>query len=284
MRESVAATFLLGALFASSVEAQVLAERWVDLELASARVVRARLQVPVVDTPVPAVILLGGFERGAGALDLVNASRPTVMASFDYPLTLPEEKPDLWGWTGLLREARRGIHDSFEAIGLLHAQLLAMPEVDPARITIVGVSLGAPFAVAAAADHGIPGLAVIHGFGRVSEVMAHNFIRRWEPDRGPWVRPFARGLAGWLTWYADIPVIEDKARTLQAHQRVLMLIAADDDLVPASATTALIEGLRASSAQVESETEAGSHLRGDTDPRIPALLARTEGWMKDHGL
>ncbi|MGQ0621530.1 MAG: hypothetical protein ACT4QA_16680 [Panacagrimonas sp.] len=280
----VAAAFLLGALLAVAAEARVPAERTLDLKLAGARVVSARVQVPVADAPVPAVILLGGFEAGAAALDRVSASRPTVMASFDYPFTLPKEKPALWAWPGLLREARQGIRDTSEAIGRLHAHLLTMPEVDPARITIVGVSLGAPFAVAAAADHGIPGLAVIHGFGRVNEMIAQQLIRRWEPDHGPWVRPLARRVARWMTWYADVPDIEDKARTLQAHQRVLMLIAADDDLVPASATAALIEALSASSAPVESETDAGAHLAGDTDPRIPALLTRTEVWMEDHGL
>lgn len=275
---------LVCVLISPASPAQLRAETTVELRLVSGRVIPARLVLPVqTGERLPAVMLFGGFERGAGALDLVEPSRPTLLASFDYPLSVPR-KPRFWEALGLLPEARRGIADSVEAMGLLYAHLRTREDVDPARITLVGVSLGAPFAVAAAAEYGIPGLAVVHGFGQVRQVIAHQFIRRWEPRRGAWVRPVAHALAAFLTGYGGIPDVEARARTLRAEQRVMMLIAGDDELVPAAATAALLDGFRASAAQVESEVESGGHLAGEVDPRIPALLARTERWMVDHGL
>ena len=262
------------------------AESRLALTLDSGRAVDARVLVPEqsTDARMPAVMLFGGFERGASALDLIRTSRPTVLASFDYPLDVPEKARGM-DYVRMLPAVRRGIRDSFDGIGKLHAYLATRPDVDPTRITIVGVSLGAPFAVVAAVDHDIPGLAVIHGFGRVNDVIAHQFIRRWGGrERGFWVEPAASLLGNVLTWYADIPQIDIRARNLRDHQRAWMLSAQDDELMPARATDALREGLDASAAQFEFETEPGGHLRGGDDPRIPALLGKAERWMARAGL
>lgn len=283
MRLATILILLFGGLWDATVQARVLAERQIELRVGGGRSLMARVQVPAVSRPMPAVMLFGGFERGAGALDLVRPERPTVMASFDYPLELPDEAT-FSNVVRALPAARRGIRDSLEGIGALHAALRDLPEVDPARITVIGVSLGAPFAVIAAAEHGIPGLAVIHGFADVPNVIAHQFIRRWEPDHGAWVRPIANGLAHVLNFATGIPRVERKAERLVAGQKVLMLIASDDERVPAPGTRALLEALQRSQASMVSEVEDGRHLAGARDPRIPALLARTERWMAAHAL
>lgn len=274
---------VLAAVGSATAQARVLAERQIELDVGRDRSLIARVQVPASSEPMPAVMLFGGFERGAAALDLVSPDRPTVMASFDYPLELPEQA-SFSSVLRALRDARRGIRDSIAGIGALHSALQALPEVDPGRITVIGVSLGAPFAVIAAAEHDIPGLAVIHGFGEVPKVIAHQFVRRWEPERGPWVRPFAHGLARVLSLVAGIPDVEGGASRLRANQQVLMLIAADDELVPASASEALLSALHSSAAETESEVESGRHLTGAGDPRIPDLLRRTERWLVGRGL
>lgn len=269
-------------LLCTEARAELRAETRVELRLQSGRVVTARLLLPVAaDEPRPAVMLFGGLERGAAALDLVQPSRPTVIASFDYPFEFPESRSGS-GVLRLLPATRRGIHDSLEAIGLLYAHLAAREDVDPARITIVGVSLGAPFAVLAAAEHGIPGVAVIHGFARVPEVIAHQLVTRW--GEAFWVRPAARMVGALLASYADVPDIEAQAQRLRPHQRAWMLSAAADERIPPSATRALREGFQASQATFTFETEPGEHLRGEDDPRIPALLERAEQWMDRAGL
>lgn len=256
----------------------------VPLELQSGRVVDAHVLVPTTRADrVAAVMLFGGFERGAAALELVSPSQPTVLASFEYPFEIPE----IEGWIDavrLLPAARRAIHDTFEGIGLLHAHLQARADVDPARITLVGVSFGAPFAVVSAAEYDVPGLAVIHGFGRVADVIAHSLARRWKVEERPWVRPLAWTLGHLLTLYAGVPDVDAHATRLRTDQRVLMIAAREDERVPAVATEALREGLKASAARVVFEQEAGAHLTGGEDPRIPALLDRAQTWMREEGL
>lgn len=283
MRLAAVLLLMFWTAYEARVEARVIAERQIELSVGSGRSLMARVQVPVRAEPMPAVILLGGLERGASALDLVRPERPTVMASFDYPLNLPPEIV----WSSAFRvlpDVRRGIRDSLEGIGALHAALKQLPEVDPDRITVVGVSLGAPFAVIAAADHNIPGLAIIHGFADVPGVIAHQLIRHWAPERGGWARPLARGIGWVLTLAAGIPSVEPRAAGLRREQKVLMLTASDDELIPVSATQALLEGLRRSDATTEFEVERGRHLAGADDPRIPRLLQRTERWFALSGL
>lgn len=254
------------------------------MPLDSGRTVQARVLKPATaGAPMPAVILLGGFERGAAALDLVQPSRATVLASFDYPIALP----DRIGWRESLRllpPAKRAIHDSFAAVGRLHSHLRARPDVDAARISIVGVSFGAPFAVVGAAEHAIPGLVVIHGFAEVPRVIGHQFAWRWAEDGRAWLRPLAWLLGHALHAYAALPRIEDQASRLRDTQQVWMLSASDDALIPPAADDALRSAFARSAARLTYETEAGGHLRGDRDPRIPDLLKRTEAWLIASGL
>lgn len=267
-----------------AAQSELRSEARLDLRLASGHTVEARVTRPAdAAGALPAVMLFGGFERGAGALDLVQPTRPMILASFDYPIVVPQ-RLDLGGSIALLPAARRAIHDSFEAIGLLHAQLLQRADVDPARVSIVGVSFGAPFAVVAAADHGIPGLVVIHGFADVPRVISHQFAWRWAEDGRAWMQPLAWLLGRSLAAYAGIPRIENHAARLRAEQKVWMLSAKDDALIPPRANESLRAAFATSPAHFDYETEDGGHLRGEKDPRIPDLLRRTERWLVANGL
>lgn len=275
MRLGVAA--LLG--LAAAMPVLAMRESQVELSLSGGEAVSARVQTPrQAGSPLPAVMLFGGFERGDTVLDLIQGGRPKVMATFQYPLDIPD---DARGWElwRALPAARQAIHDTLDGMGALHRHLQAMPEVDPERITVVGVSLGAPFAVIAAAEHDIPGLAVIHGFGKVDEVIAHQFGRRWARHRGDWVWAPAGLLGRLLNWYARIPNVEAHAARLRTDQHAWMLAAEDDRRLPADATRALREGFEQSQARFDFATETGGHLRGGDDPRIPGLLRQVEAWM-----
>lgn len=288
---------LLGSMSAVA-RAQTHAEAWfdaptnapietrVELALPRGEALSARIQVPRGagdEAPLPAVMLFGGLQRGEAVLDLIDSGRPKVLASFDYPLRLPE---DVRGWRRwrYLPAARHAIHDTLAAIGGLYRHLAARPGVDRGRITIVGVSLGAPFAVIAAAEHDIPGLAVIHGFGSVDAVIAHQFGRRWSKDRGDWVWLPARLLGRLLNWYARIPSVDDLASQLDGDQRAWMLSATDDHRLPRAATANLREAFEQSQAQFSFTSATGGHLRGEDDPRIPGLLQQVEAWMIEHDL
>ena len=94
------------------------------------------------------------------------------------------------------------------------------------------------------------------------------------------MRPLAWLVGHGLAWYAGVPDIEDAAARMQAGQRVWMLAASDDERVPSIATDALREGFAASASRFSFEEDAGKHLAGGDDPRIPGLLRRAESWMK----
>jgi hypothetical protein len=109
-------------------------------------------------------------------------------------------------WTEVLSLARRlekGIHETIEAIGRLHALLARCADIDADRLTIVGVSLGAPFAVSGAVEQDWRGVVIIDGFGDLPRTLRHQFARRWRPRYGV----FAEAVA-WLAQTAAMLLID----------------------------------------------------------------------------
>ncbi len=280
LRASLAlAAALLGGLAAAAPRVDEL-----SIELASGRELVAQIRIPEnAPGPLPAVMLFGGFRGASTVLDAVPADLALVAASFDYPFDPPRDFEFPQGFAQL-PALSRGIDETFEGIRRLTAQLRTRPDVDPQRITIVGASLGAPFAVVAAAELGLPGLVVVHGFGDLPGVIAQQFIHALEPRYGSWVRGPSRAFAELLVWAYKLPSPEHHALRLQAQQRVLMIAAADDERVPPSASEVLWSGLQASAAAVERIDEPGAHLRGDDDPRIARFVRQATDWMSRSGL
>jgi predicted esterase len=125
---------------------------------------------------------------------------------------------------------------------------------------------------------------VIHGFADVPRVISHQFAWRWAEDGRAWMQPLAWLLGRSLAAYAGIPRIENPAARLRAEQKVWMLSAKDDALIPPRANESLRAAFATSPAHFDYETEDGGHLRGEKDPRIPDLLRRTERWLVANGL
>ncbi len=280
LRSSLAlASALLGGMAAAAPHVDEL-----SIRLASGRELAAQIRVPGnAQGQVPAIMLFGGFRGASTVLDAMPADLALIAASFDYPFDPPREF-DFPQGLAQLPAMDRGIDETFEGIRLLTAALRARPDVDPRRITIVGASLGAPFAVVAAAELGLPGLVVVHGFGDLPGVIAQQFIHALEPRYGSWVRGPSRALAGLLVWAYELPAPEEHAQRLQAQQRALMIVAADDELIPFRASEALWSGLQASAATVERIDETGAHLRGSDDPRIAGIVLQATDWMGRSGL
>lgn len=274
---------LVAWLMAAPAVARTLVQR-VDLPLSSGRVISAEIRRPADAPPVlPAVLLFGGFRGAATVLDAVPAGLSLVSASFDYPFD-PPRRFEFPQSLAHLPALDRGIDQTIEGIGHLVAHLRARQDIDAQRLTIVGASLGAPFATIAAAELELPGLVIVHGFGDVRRVIAQQFIRKLAPRYGDWTRWPAWGLANALTWGFDLPAPEDYAARLRATQRVLMIVAQDDELIPQPATEALWQALQRSQAQLERLDEAGAHLQGSRDPRIGGLVETALTWMGRVGL
>lgn len=283
----LAAGLLLAALPAAAnpVTAASREER-VALSLASGRNIEARLRLPVATAAgerLPVLMLFGGFKGAAGVLDLVRSEEPLIFASFDYPYDPPRKFIFPYSLRHL-PEFKQALAETFEGIEVLYAHLRARPGVDPARITIAGASAGAPFATISAARLGIPGLVVVHGFGSTREVIAQQFIRKWEPKRGRWVRGPARALASFAVWYLEIAHAEEYARQLRSGQQVLMLTATEDSFIPRTASDALWQALQQSGARSERLEMPGDHLRSGAELQIAEILQRALVWMKTQNL
>lgn len=264
----------------AAIPAQAGMEERLDLRLEDGRRLEVQLRKPAQHTqPLPVVLLFGGFRGAATVLDAVPAGLPLIAASFDYPF----DPPRTFRFPHSLRDVPalgRGIDQTFEGIAVLVAHLRSRADVDPQRITIVGASLGAPFAVISAAELELPGLVVVHGFGEVRRVIAHQFIRKLEPRLGVWVRAPAWSLANVLVWGYRLPAPERYAPRLQASQQALMIAAAEDELIPQRATETLWKAMQSSQARIERRDHAGDHLRGIRDPRITQLVASALNWME----
>lgn len=259
-------------------------EEQLALRLASGTQVHVRL-VRASDRAVrlPAIVVLGGLERGSGVVDLIPRTTDAVLVGFDYPFVPPQR----FGWTEALPLARRlekGILETIETLGRLHALLARRADIDADRLTVVGVSLGAPFAVIGAAEQDWRGVVIIDGFGDLPRTLRHQFVRRWRPRYGV----FAEALA-WLAQKAamrlvDAPEPEDSARRLRPHQVVYMINAEDDEFVPQRSVQALQDALRQSRAQLTFETLPGRHVRARDGQAIAQLYARASEWMGRQGL
>jgi dienelactone hydrolase len=268
------------ALLLPATLAAAPAEEILPLSLASGRTLEVRLLRPeAARQKLPAIILLGGYRRGAGALDLVTAGQPVLLAGFDYPVELPR-KLRVSEIPRLVPQMRRGIAETREGLALLHERLRRRPDVDPRRITLVGVSAGAPFATLAAADAGFPAVILVHGFADLPGVIEHQFARRWEPKYG---RP-----GRWGAWLSSrllhgllaLPSIEDAAASLKPGQRVLMIRAERDDFVPAGSSLALEHALRRSQAQLDLVVQPGGHVRGSAQEELRPVLEASLEWMR----
>lgn len=261
------------------------ADETVALVLPDGRPLAATLRKPDdAAGPLPAILLLGGFRGAAQVLDKVRTPQPVIWASFDYPFTPPRK----FSFPGSLKHApelRQAIADSFDGVVALHALLAARADVDPGRITAVGASAGAPFALVGAQRAGIPGLVVVQGFARPREVVEHLLERRWRPRIGAAARGPAWLLAHFIAWYCEFPDLEAPARGLRAGQRALMVTASEDDFIPQAASDALWAALEDSAADAERLELPGRHLgRRDDGEQVAEILSRSLEWMQREGL
>jgi len=193
----------------------------------------------------PLFLLIGGYRTGERAAMLVEETRGAVVAAMGYPYEGPL---DVSGLAVLrhLAEIRRAILDTPPAVALTLDYLLARPDVDPARVELVGVSLGAFFAPAAAGlDPRVRRLWLVHGAARPREVLEHGLRRyiAWSPPRalvataanlvfaGPQLAP-----GRWLPRVSPRPVI--------------MISASDDESLPPDAVRALYANAREPKEQI----------------------------------
>ncbi len=256
-------------------------------EDASKRPIEYRIEIPAGGAEgkkYPAVMVFGGFETAADALDLIELPEPMVLASFDYPYFGPKRIR----FPAVLSEApklKRAIHRTIEEIPRLRRHLAAHPSVDPARITVLGASFGAPLVIyASARDPELRRLVVIHGFGRIRETIEARVTQSLARKKAwpKWVIEGIGALAGYLAWvYLDLPEIEEEARKLSAGHRTLLIEATEDEFIPRSARESLRSALAESKTDLRYHPMPGKHLGPGADELIRKLTAVAMRWLAE---
>jgi hypothetical protein len=146
--------------------------------------------------PLPAILLLGGHRTGRKATRLIPGTPRAVVATMSYPTKVERIR----GPADVL-DARRGILDTPAAVMLCADYLCGRADVDPARVELVGVSLGAPFAcVAGALDARFARVWSIHGGGSPPRLLASALRRELSSPILCWIAgrllaPLAHGIA-----------------------------------------------------------------------------------------
>ena len=230
-----------GELTQSHEEPAQTGEHYVDQEvrLESSRglTVEMTVRVPLLpsDSPRPAVLLVGGHRTGREAARLVSDSHGAVVAALSYPTRIRKIR-DLDDFFAV----RRGITDTPAAISLAMDYLRERAEVDPERIELVGVSLGAPFVcVAGSRDPRFRRVWAIHGGGSPERLLAHALREEigWAPLRR-WV---ARSLT--LASLATLLAPEDWVAGISPRPFV-MVNARGDERIPAECVELLYAAAR----------------------------------------
>jgi fermentation-respiration switch protein FrsA (DUF1100 family) len=221
----------------------------------------------------PAAILLGGYKTGRKSVDIPAETADLVLLSIEYPYTGPD-RPRGLDWVRHFGAMRGAIVDTPPALLLAAQYLYSREDVDPERVTLIGVSLGVPFSVAAAAtDKRIAGVALLHGGGDIASMAYSAFA-----DRGPeWV---LRALAWGLAWVVA-PLEPTRYAGDVAPRPALMVNADVDQLIPRSSVLDLYDSLRQPKRLVWLQS---AHIATSDEQVVEELMAITLEWMSERGL
>lgn len=192
--------------------------RELEIRTQSGIVFRAAVEFPAGSGPFPAAICLGGFRTGRNVVDRIPPC-PLVIAALDYPYHGPR-KPSGTELLFQIPDMRRAVLDTpSAAVALLH-YVENLPQVDPRRTAVVGVSLGGPFALAAgAAEERFEAVIIGYACGNLPRWARVNL------DEIPWLfrRPLGR-LIGELAH-----PLEPLRYVGNISPRPLLVIASRDD-------------------------------------------------------
>lgn len=188
------------------------------------------------ERPRPTVLLLPGMRTGARATRLVGDTRGVVVAALSYPGEIERIRSGL-GALEDLSAARARIVDAPAAALLALEYLRGRPWVDPARVELVGVSLGAPFAcIAGALDSRVRRVWALDGGGAPARMIA----RGLEDEIGSGAaRRAVAGLAAWLAHARHLAPERWVGRI--APRPFVMVNAPDDERIPRACVDALYE-------------------------------------------
>lgn len=221
----------------------------------------------------PAAIMIGGFSTGRRAADIPSTIDNLVLASIDYPYDGPDALEG-WEWVRYLDDVRQGLLGTPPALLLAAQYMYRREDVDPDRVSIIGVSLGVPFAVAAAAtDRRLSGAAYLHGGADIRQLYEHAYGAR-TPG---WLTPILSRLVTWLT----APLEPARYAGWVAPRPTLQVNAAEDRFIPRVCVLALYEATRQPKRLIWLD---GGHVATNEEAIVEDLMRLTLDWMAERGL
>ena len=187
--------------------------------------------------PMPVLVILGGYRTGRDAVELVRGLTDRAVVALDYPYDGSHRLSGLPQILAALPDIRQAFLDMPPALSLALDWLEGEPWVNRDNIALAGVSLGVPFAAAAASrDRRFSSLALIHGGADNRDWLRLNLPRRW--DAGP----FGGAIATVFNWLAYGPVYDTPAHVGAMSPRPVLIVGARDDRrVPPGAAERLYE-------------------------------------------
>lgn len=213
----------------------------------------------------PLVVLLGGHRTGRDAVKVVGDPGRMAIAALDYPYYGPERPRGIWQSLRTIPAAQQGLLDTPPALSLALDWLLQQPWVDPARVELMGVSLGVPFAaVAGALDDRFQRVWLVHGGTDNRAWLAQRLESRI--TNGP-----ARAGTAWLLHLlAHGATFRTEEWVPQIAPRPVVIIGAKDDVqVPRARVEALYAAARAPKELLWSD---GGHVDIDKIEIVRQLL------------
>ncbi len=212
----------------------------------------------------PVFIILGGHTTQERAATLIEDPGDNIVAAMAYPF---QGDPRVKGLAvvPLVPRIRKALLDTPPAVMLALDYLRARPDVDTARIELVGASFGAPFAaMTAALDTRVTRLWLVHGAGQPYALLEHN-LRKSIPWKAP--RVLVAALADLLA--AGPRFAPERWVPLVSPRPVIMINATEDERLPRSSIETLHESAR---QPKEIIWLPGQHIRSNRKAIIQGLV------------
>ena len=187
--------------------------------------VKARLILPRnFEPPLRPVLILGGHETGSRAVELVGAQPGIAIMALDYPIDRAVEADGILEVLGLFPAVRRAALDTPVAVSSAVSWLEGQTWAEAGTVELVGVSLGVPFAAAAAAaDHRIAKLWLVHGAADNLTWLHLNVVRRMGEG------PVSRFVAQIFYWVLCAPNFDTPSSLERVSPRTVTIIGGRQD-------------------------------------------------------
>ena len=235
---------------------------------------RATLRIPR-DAPARsacAVVIAGGFGSGWRAAERIDPGPGVVLLSVDYPFEGPRRGIPAREFLRRAFAFRRAVNAMDDVLLEGCAYAIARPEVDSARVLLVGASLGVPFALRAAArEPRVKGVAILYGSADLGDWVARNL-----KDVPRWARP----IAGWIIAIAFRYYEPSRLIRHVSPRPVLLLNARGDQRVSEEKAQQLFDAAGEPKEQIWIE---GGHMRLSDAELVSRLLGLTLDWARRHG-